>query len=277
MAIVLAGRPGLRAIWFTLFLLSSASMPGFGDAWDDFEALRSGGAVGGSSALGGGANPGAAKPGSLENPADERLTREAAAKTGFTLPSNAENEYRYLIGPHDVIEIEVFQVEELNHTARVNSRGYISVPLLGRVQVGGLSVEEAEKRIADGLGKDYLQEPHVSIFVVDYVSQKFTVEGEVKDPGVFPIKGPTTLLQAIAMADGLAKLADEEGIVLFRTDRKTGKTAGFIVDLEKLRSGEKEDPLIANGDMIVVPKAGDKAFLEGFTNALRGFIGFGIL
>ncbi len=241
--------------------LSLHSARGMADGWEEFEQLRT-------------AGPG--RP-SAAVAAGEPLEREAAAVGGLTLPRNAQAQYEYRIGSHDVLQVEVFQVEELNHTTRVNSRGYISVPLLGQVEVGGLTVGEAERRVADALGRDYLQNPHVSIFVAEYESQKFTVEGEVKDPGVFPIKGPTTLLQAIAMADGLAKLADDEEIVLFRTDGNTGRTAGFIVDINKLRSGEKEDPLIANGDMIVVPQAGNKAFIEGLTNTLRGFIGFGLL
>ncbi len=268
----------MLGLLLSLFLLSGS---GVADGFDEFETIRTSGdsRANTSVAVGASRRTGSLKAptGSLKAPADEQLTRQKASELGFTLPSNADAEYEYLIGSHDVLEIEVFQVKELGHTARVNSRGYISVPLLGSVKVGGLSVEEAEKLIADGLGKDYLQDPHVSIFVAEYESQKFTVEGEVKDPGVFPIKGPTTLLQAIAMADGLDKLADSEGIVLFRKDSNTGKTAGFIVDIEKLRTGEKEDPLLANGDVVVVPRSGSKAFIESFSNTLRGFIGFGVL
>jgi polysaccharide export outer membrane protein len=188
------------------------------------------------------------------------------------LPKNQDAQYEYRIGEADLLEVQVFQVDELAHTTRVNSRGYISVPLLGGIKVGGLTVEEAERLIADAYAKDYLQDPHVSIFVKEYESQKFTVEGEVEDPGVFPLKGPTTLLQAIAMADGLGRLANEE-IVVFRKNDE-GQVTGYIVDINRLRSGEREDPLIADEDLVVVPKAGDKAFIDGITSTLRGFIGF---
>jgi len=187
----------------------------------------------------------------------------------------AEN-YEYRIGEYDVLEIEVFQVEELRRKARVNSRGYVSVPLIGAVKVEGLAVEEAERLIAEKLAENYLQDPHVTIFIEEYESQRFTVEGEVKDPGVFPIKGPTTLLQAIAMADGLGRLADTEGIILFRTD-KQGRTVGYIVDINRLRLGEVQDPVLADEDMIIVPRANDKALIEGITRTLRGFVGFGML
>ncbi len=198
------------------------------------------------------------------------------ADSRFVLSRQQAEKYEYRIGEYDVLEIEVFQVEELRRKARVNSRGYVSVPLIGAVKVEGLTVEDAEQRIAQKLAENYLQDPHVSIFIEEYESQTFTVEGEVKDPGVFPIKGPTTLLQAIAMADGLDRLADTESIILFRTD-KQGRTVGYIVDIDKLRLGEVQDPVLADEDMIIVPRANDKAMIENITRSLRGFVGFGLL
>lgn len=197
-----------------------------------------------------------------------------AAQPG--LSRDTDSLYEYRVGRHDLLEITVFQAEELNHKARVNSRGYISFPLIGKVKVSGLTLTEAEETLAHKLGEKYLQDPHVSIYVAEFVSRKFTVDGEVKDPGVFPLKGPTTLVQAIAMADGLDRLADSEEIVLFR-QQAGGRVVGYIVDLDRVREGEIADPYIVDGDTIVVPRAGDKAFIEGFTRALRGFVGFGTL
>lgn len=186
---------------------------------------------------------------------------------------NIDTMYEYRIGSRDLLEIEVFQVEELNHKTRVTSRGDISFPLIGGIKVKGLTLEEAERKIADKLGEKYLQNPQVSIFIAEYESQKFTVDGEVKDPGVFPLRGPTTLMQAVAMADGLDRLADSDEIVIFRSDGQ-GKVRGYIVDLDAIRAGEGRDPYIAANDFIVIPRAGEKAFLEGLTRALRGFVGF---
>jgi polysaccharide export outer membrane protein len=190
------------------------------------------------------------------------------------LPANKDVHFEYRIGAHDVLEIEVFQVEDLKHTSRVNTRGYISVPLLGPMKVEGLTVEEAETLLASTYAKDMLQNPHVSIFVKEYESQKYTVEGEVKEPGVFPLKGPTTLLQAIAVSKGPERLADLEGVVVFRADAQH-RIIGYIIDLEKVRTGEIEDPLIAKNDIIVVPREGSRELLERITTSLRGFIGFG--
>ncbi len=187
-----------------------------------------------------------------------------------------DSPYEYRIGVRDLLEIQVFQVDELNHTSRVNTRGHISMPLIGSVEVVGLMVEDAERLIERKLGEKYLQDPHVTIFVKEYESQKITVEGWVKDPGVFPLKGQTTLVQAIAMADGLDRLADPEQITIFRKTAN-GKTMGYTVNVEKVRIGEANDPLVYHGDVIVIPKHGGKAFIDDISRTLRGFIGFGTL
>jgi polysaccharide export outer membrane protein len=190
--------------------------------------------------------------------------------------SEEDSPYEYRIGVQDLLEIQVFQAEELNHVSRVNTRGHISMPLIGSVQVIGLMVEDAERLIESKLGEEYLQDPHVTIFVKEYESQKITVEGWVKDPGVFPLKGQTTLVQAIAMADGLDRLADPEQITIFRKTAD-GKTMGYTVNVERVRTGDINDPLVYHGDIIVIPKHGGKAFVDDITRTLRGFIGFGTL
>jgi polysaccharide export outer membrane protein len=179
----------------------------------------------------------------------------------------------YVIGPSDELEIEVFQVEELSGVERVNSRGFITIPLIGPVMVAGLTQGEAEDLLAELLGKDYLQNPQVNIDIIEYVSQQVTVLGVVSEPGVYPLKGHTTLMQALAMAGGVERLADEEQIVVFRTD-KTGSVVGYIVDLEKIKEGKKKDPEIIGSDRIVVPESGSKSIIKGVSDTLRGFVGF---
>jgi len=122
----------------------------------------------------------------------------------------------YRIGPLDLLEISVFQVPDLNKTVRVNSAGQISLPLIGAVQAGGITVQELEKSIAAKLEAKFLQNPQVTAFVKEYTSQRVTVEGAVKAPGVFPLTGRTTLLQTIAQAGGLDGLANTKEIVVFR-------------------------------------------------------------
>lgn len=183
--------------------------------------------------------------------------------------------YEYRIGPMDVIEVEVFQAEELSRAARVNTQGYVSLPLIGGVKVGGLTTSEAEGEIERVLGEKYLQDPHVTVFIKEYESQKITVEGWVKNPGVFPLKGKTTFLQAIANAKGMDRLADFSEVAVFRTVK--GKTTGYILSYTKVRSGQQVDPVLQSGDIIVVNRSGSKAGWELFTKTLTSFVGWTVL
>ncbi len=122
----------------------------------------------------------------------------------------------YHIGAQDLLEISVFGVPDLNRTVRVNSNGQISLPLIGGMHAGGKTIPELEQSVGEMLSKSYLQNPQVTVFVKEFTSQRITLEGSVKTPGIYPITGKTTLIQAIAIAGGLDPLADLSGVVLFR-------------------------------------------------------------
>jgi polysaccharide export outer membrane protein len=179
----------------------------------------------------------------------------------------------YVLGPADELEISVFQVEELSGTERIDSRGYIVMPLLGQVKVAGLTREQAEDLLAQLYEAEYLQDPQVNIDIIDYASRRVTVMGSVEKPDVYPLKGQTTLLEALAMAGGLERLADESSIVVFRTNAN-GEVIGYIVDMNLITSGEKVDPEVTANDTIVVPQSGSKTFVKNVTDTLRGFVGF---
>ena len=191
---------------------------------------------------------------------------------GTSILSNRQ----YRIGPSDEIDVEVFQVPDLSGVEKVNARGYINMPLIGLVMVAGLTEEEAEKLIADKLKQEYLQDPQVNIDIKDYVSQQVTVLGSVKSPGVYPLKGPTTLLQVIALAGGPISIADVDSVLVFRSNDK-GEVVGYVVNLGEIQTGAKKDPKVVGNDRIVVPKSGSRAMIKGVTDTLRGFIGFGTL
>lgn len=190
--------------------------------------------------------------------------------TGAGGAYEAVSEYR--IGPHDLLQITVFQVDELSRQARVNSRGMISLPLIGAVQAGGLTISELESAIAGKLATNLIQDPQVTVFVQEFTSQRVTVEGAVKKPGIFPLTGKTTLLQTIALAEGLDPLADPQGVVIFRTVQ--GKKMAALFDIRRVRSGDMDDPLIYGDDIVVVDRSGSRAFIKSVTDTLRGFVGF---
>jgi len=179
----------------------------------------------------------------------------------------------YRVGPQDLIEISVFQVPELNRTVRVNTTGQISLPLVGTMQAGGLTIQELEAGIAGKLEAKFLQNPQVSAFVKEYTSQRVTMEGAVMKPGIYPLTGRTTLLQCIAQS-GLTPLADLQGVVIFR--QVGGKKMGAVFDIKAIRAGDAEDPLVYGDDVIVVDQSGGKTALSNFIRAASSFAVFGI-
>jgi len=174
-----------------------------------------------------------------------------------------KSEYR--IGPQDLLKISIFMNEELERELRVNATGQISLPLIGVVQAGGKTVLELETEIAEKLGKTYLQNPQVTVFIKEFTSQRVTVEGAVKKAGIYPITGQTSLLQAIALAGGTDNdIADDEAVVVFRTVNGQRMVAKF--NLQDVRNGVAGDPQIYGDDVVVVneskAKRGFKRFLQ---------------
>lgn len=163
----------------------------------------------------------------------------------------------YRVGAQDLLEISVFGVKDLAKEVRVNSNGQISLPLIGGVMAGGKTIPELEGELARKYAEGFLQNPQVSVFVKEYTSQRITVEGAVKKPGIFPITGRTTLLQAIALAEGVDdKIADLGGIVVMR--QVGGKRQAAVFDLRQVRKGNTEDPQLYGDDIVVVEQSGSK-------------------
>jgi polysaccharide export outer membrane protein len=172
----------------------------------------------------------------------------------------------YRVGPQDLLEVSVFQVPDLNRTVRVNSGGEISLPLIGSVRAGGRTVKELEQDIAGKLDAAYLQSPQVTVFVKEFTSQRVTMEGALAKPGIYPLTGRTTLLQAIAMAQGLEDDADTRGVVIFRTI--DGKRQGAVFDVRAIRGGDMEDPEIFGDDIVVVDQSGSQTALRRFIESM---------
>ena len=123
----------------------------------------------------------------------------------------------YLIGPQDLLKVEVFGVPDLNRSVRVSASGQIALPLIGTVRADGLTGEQLAADLAARLAKDYLQNPQVTIFIEEFTSQRVAVTGAVKSPNVFPVKGRTTLLQVVAAAGGPTSVADLNSVRILRT------------------------------------------------------------
>lgn len=159
----------------------------------------------------------------------------------------------YRIGRQDLLEIDVFDVEELKQTVRVSDDGSITLPLLGRLAVAGLTKAELEGLIARLLDERYVRDPQVTVFVKEYESRKVAVSGAVKKPDTYEMLGDKTLLEMISIAGGLDKDLGKE-IVIFRQDEQ-GTTRRIAVDLDRLVYDA--DPAlnlpVFPGDIIYVP------------------------
>lgn len=259
----------------------------------------------------------------------------------------------YILGPEDLIQIEVFEVDELNRAVRISSRGYVKLLLAGDVKAAGLTVSELEKEISKKFEK-YIQEPVVSVFIKEYRSQSITVlggvrkpqiynvmhqksllnmlslaggitedagdicyiqrgnetivinikellnegklelnipvfsgdiinlprggvvfvNGAVKSPGSFIMKGTITITQAVAMAKGFKYEAVRSHV---RVYRDTGKDIKDIIDInyDDILAEKAPDVVLKDKDVVIVPDSGPKKFFAGFVRTFRGIISFG--
>ena len=167
----------------------------------------------------------------------------------------------YRISPNDLIDVEVLDAENLRRTVRVNAAGAVSLPLIGHVAIAGLTSQEAEERIAARYAEKYLQNPQVSLFIKEFTTERITVEGAVARPGMFPLTGQMTLLRVLAVAGGFGPIANTRQVMLYRvTDQKTRES--FVFDVEKIRAGEAEDPVVKGDDLVVVQRDSTRAMLK---------------
>jgi polysaccharide export outer membrane protein len=157
----------------------------------------------------------------------------------------------YKIGPKDLLEITVFGLPELTQTVRVSEDGSITMSLLGKVEVAGLTAQELEKKLASILDKQYTKEARVTVFIKEY--QKISVVGAVGRPGMYELVGPTTLLQVIAQAGGLTAQAMNE-LFVYRVG-KDGKQTTIAIKVEELMTSGNQDLNIElqPKDVVTVP------------------------
>ena len=169
----------------------------------------------------------------------------------------------YLLGPGDLVQISVFEAAELKTEARVSSRGLITLPLLGPVEVKNLSAAEAEARIEDLYRQKYIKNPHVSVFVKEHLSHRITLVGQLKSPGTYDLIAKMRLVDVLALAGGLTDKAGRM-VHIRRVAGDADDRGAFVVDLDTLiREGKTELNIEINGgDVIYVPEAGSY-FVDG--------------
>ena len=177
----------------------------------------------------------------------------------------------YIVGTNDLLAINVFEQPQLTGKYLVQADGTVTFPLLGRVKVGGLGMQEIENTVRERLAEGYLKNPQVSVTVEQYRSQQIIVIGEVRNPGQLEFTGPMTLISALARTGSTTEKAAFDALVIRpraggapvldragveRAQQKGGDTQIIQIDLEGLQSGALSQNLVLQGgDTVFVPKA----------------------
>lgn len=181
----------------------------------------------------------------------------------------------YRVGPLDVLDIEVFGAPDLTRSVRVSVGGEFTLPLVGRVPATGKTVGELEKDVAARLKDGFMENPQVTVFVKEYMSQRVTVEGAVREPGIFSLTGRTSLLQVIALCKGLDELANPGGVVIYRNIE--GKRYAAAFDIREIRAGRLIDPEVLGSDIVVVDFSGARSNMKDFLYAVPALALFMVL
>ena len=160
----------------------------------------------------------------------------------------------YVLGPNDLVLVKVYRQEDLESRIRISADGTSTFPLLGTINLGGKTLEEATAHIRELLQKDYLVNPQVSLTILEYAKRRFTVLGQVQRPGSFeiPNEESVNLLEAIAMGGGFTRLANTSKITITRT--AGGKKATLVLDAKTLTESSTSNLVILPDDTITVPQ-----------------------
>ena len=163
----------------------------------------------------------------------------------------SSDEYR--LGPEDVLEVRVFELDQLNRTVRVSGDATMDLPLIGSIPVRGLTLEEVAFEVAERLRNGFVQDPQVSIFVKEFHSQNVSLLGAVSSPATYPLMGRRNLLQILADAGGLSANAGNVLFVFRQSD--DGRSARLSVPLNELliQGNPQWNIWLRPGDIVSVP------------------------
>lgn len=191
----------------------------------------------------------------------------APAASAGQLPTPAVSRSDYRIGLYDVLDVSVFEIDDLHRQVQVDGSGRIVLPLVGDVQAQGRTPFELAEDLRQRLDARFVNNAKVEVQVRQSQSEHVTVDGAVTEPGVYPLKGPTTLLQAVAMAKGPdGANANVHKVSLFRSvDSRWVRTQ---YDLAQIRNGKIEDPVIEGRDVVVVAGSRKQEILRDLGNIL---------
>ncbi len=169
-----------------------------------------------------------------------------------------------LIGPLDTIQVDVFNVPELTREIQIDAGGRISMPLVGTLDARGKTAEELARAIESALRGRYVRNPEVTINIKSSVSQVATVDGQVVEPGLYPVTNQMTLMRVIASAKGLSEFARQEDVVILRT--VDGRRMAGLYNIAAIRRGAYDDPPIYANDVVIVGDSPQRRLFRDFVS-----------
>lgn len=212
-----------------------------------------------------------APPAPTADPAPTAATADPAPTSPVSPPLTSAPT-AYLIGAEDILQVTVYGEPSLSGQMPVDGAGVIDVPLIGRVEVTGRNALSVAEEIGTRLRAGYVTNPNVTVSVASYRSQPVQVLGAVAKPGVYFLRGPTTLMQLLSEAGGVAPA----GVNEVRVSRNDQPDNVAVIAYEQLLRGGSADRRVAGGDIVFVPqslvsvmgqvgKPGEVSFREGLT------------
>lgn len=191
---------------------------------------------------------------SLAGPAvaQQPANGNAAPAAAQAVPEGVVPPPGYVIGTDDVLTIVFWREKELTSDAVVRPDGMVSLPLLNDIPAAGLTPEQLRVKVTETAAQ-LIEEPTVTVIVKQINSRKVYILGEVAKPGPYPLGGPTTVLQLLAMAGGVNDFADAGNISIVRTENGRTETFRFNYDEVKRRRNLDQNILLKPNDTIVVP------------------------
>lgn len=210
----------------------------------------------------------------------------ACPHSGPTPPDHPPDDSRasYILGTDDQISVQALEVEELaNKVYRIDMRGNLRLPLIGRLRASGLTVDQLEKQIGEAL-KSYIKEPDVTVSIIEFRSQPVSILGSVKQPGVHQLRGRKTLVEILSLAGGLSDDAGhsikitrraEWGAIPIRNAASdpTGQFSVAEVSLEAILAARRPEQniVIKPNDVISIPRA-DMIYVTGQVAKAGGYV-----
>lgn len=167
-----------------------------------------------------------------------------------------------LIGPLDTIEVDVFGIENLSREMQVDASGRIAMPLAGTIDARGKTAQELAGAIETALRARYVRNPEVTVNIKSSVSQVVTVDGQVVEPGLYPVTNQMTLMRVIASAKGLAEFARQDDVVILR--KVADQRMAGLYNIAAIRRGAYDDPPIYANDVIIVGDSPQRRLFRDF-------------